>query len=342
MMLSSLNQKGTAPDIVLLQCPSSVLSMFIEDKVKSMLNSTQDTVFKLKTKKDLKDLHMICNIQPFQSKKWMYIVDVDSFNPDKEFYNLVKSSTTVCYFMTCSKYMSYKRVKEAVKGCGEVMDFYLSYLKGADLGYLHTEYVIKTGKNELLSREMYQYLKDGYSSDVDAVMTLLDYIRTAPADEKPVTKQLITELCGLGGNTLESFVLTLLKPAPKATERSFEVTMRNRFRAGAELAKAYDEDWGKFGNYLNKIVYNIMCIKELQISNAIYKSIRDLPDGYDEKTLARYNRYLWRIKEIPMSRVLRLKAVLSEHQWSDALDFTHFMYKYYEVQVVSETLLRAN
>lgn len=339
MFLSTLNQRGISPDVVLVQCTSSLLTMFIEDKVRELLGTTQDTLFKIKSKKDLKEVHMICNIQPFQSKKWLYIVDLDSYVPDKEFFNLVKDSSTVCYFLTCSKYITYKKTKESVKNAGVLWDFYLSYLKGADLGYLHNEYVVKTDKASLLSRDMYQYIKEGYSSDVDAVMTLLEYIRLAPEDEKPITKQLVTDICGLGGNTLESFAMTLLKEAPKPSERSFKAIMRKRFKAGAELAEVYD-DWGKFGAYLNKVVYNIMCIKELQISNAIYKSIRDLPEGYDEKTLSRYNRYLWRIKDIPMSRVLRLKAVLSERQWGSASDFMYFMYKYYELQVVSETMMR--
>lgn len=338
MLLSTLNQKGTTPDVVLLQCPSNILSLFIEDKVRSILASTQDTVFTVRGRKDLKDVHMICNVQPFLSKKWLYIVDLDSYIPDKEFLNLVKESTTVCYFLTCSKYSMFKKIKDDLKGVPVFWDFYIGFLKSADMGYLYNEFVVKTGKDKLMSRDIYQYIKDGYSNDVDAVVSLFEYLRTSEDDEKALTKQKITELCGLGGNTLESFVFTLLKDAPKATERSFKSVMRRRFKAGVELAEVYE--WNKLGNYINKVVYNIICIKELQISNAIYKSVRKLPDGYDEKTLSRYNRYLWRIKNIPMSRILRLKAVLSERKWSTSTDFMLFMYKYYKSQIVSETLLR--
>lgn len=338
MLLSTLNQKGIAPSVVLVQCPSNILNLFIEDKLKVLLGSTQDTVFTLKNKKDLKEIHMICNVQPFLSKKWLYMVNLDNYTPDKEFFNLVKESTTVCYLLTCSKYSTFKKIKDSLKGVPVIWDFYIGFLKSADMGYLFNEFVVKTNKNKLVSKDTYQYIKDGYSNDVDAVITLFDYLRTSGDDEKELTKQKITELCGLGGNTLESFVFTLLKEAPKATERSFKTVMRRRFKAGVELAEVYD--WDTFGNYLNKVVYNIICIKELQISNAIYKSIRDLPDGYDEKTLSRYNRYLWRIKNIPMSRILRLKATLSERKWYSATDFMFFMYRYYKSQIISETLLR--
>lgn len=338
MLLSALNQRGVAPSVVIVQCPSNILNLFIEDKIKVLLGSTQDTTFTLRNKKELKDVHMICNVQPFQSKKWLYMVDLDKFSPDKDFYNLVKESSTVCYMLFCSKYSTYKKVKDDLKSVQPLWDFYIGFLKGADMGYLFNEYVVKTERNHLVSREIYQYIKDGYSNDVDAVITLFDYVRTSDPKDKPLTKQKITELCGLGGNTLESFVFTLLKDAPKASKRSFDTIMRKRFRAGVELAEVYE--WNKLGNYLNKVVHNIICIKELQISNSIYKSIRDLPDGYSEKDLARYNRYLWLIKNIPMSRVLRLKAVLSERQWFNSTDFMLFMYKYYKSQVVSETLLR--
>ena len=338
MLLSTLNQRGISPSAVIVQCPSNILSLFIEDKLKALLGSTQDTVFTLKSKKDLKEIHMICNIQPFQSKKWLYIVDLDSYAPDKEFFNLVKESSTICYLLTCSKYSTYKKVKEDLKSVQPLWDFYIGYLKSVDMGFLFNEFVVKTGKESLVSKDLYTYIKEGYSGDVDAVMMLFDYVRSSDSSEKPLTKSKVTELCGLGGNTLESFVLTLLRSAPKASKKSFDSIMRRRFKAGAELAEVYG--WNKLGNYLNKIVYNIMCIKELQISNTIYKGIRNLPEGYDEKTLSRYNRYLWVTKNIPMTRVLRLKATLSERQWNSATDFMLFMYKYYKSQVISETLLR--
>lgn len=348
MQLQVLDRLGTVPTAVLLQCPSSILSMFIEDKIKGVLRSNQNTVFTIKNKKDFKDIRIICNVEPFQSRKWLYFVDLDKLQPDKEFFNLIKSSTTVCYFMTCSKYMTYKQTKESLKDVDGVVDFYLSYLKSIDMSYLYNEFIFKTGKRELFSKELYQYVKDGYSGDVDAVATLFDYVR-GYEEKEPITKAMITELCGLGGNTLESFVFTLLKEAPKASERSFKTILRKRFQAGVDLAESY-QSWSQFGSYLNSVVYNIICIKELLISNTVYKNIKNLPSGvdannkqpfgYNEKVLSRYNRYLWRIKEIPLSRVLRLKALLSEGQWGSSTDFMYFMYRFYEAQVVSETLLR--
>lgn len=348
MQLQVLDKKGIVPGIVLLQCPSSILSMFIEDKVKGILKSNQNTVFTIKSKKDFRDIRVICNVEPFQSRKWLYFIDLDKLQPDKEFFNLVKGSSTVCYFMTCSKYITYKRTKEAFKDYEGILDFYVTYLKSIDMSYLYNEFVYKTGKKEIFSKAMYQYVKEGYSGDVDAVATLFDFIKDYE-EKEPITTTMVTELCGLGGNTLESFVFSLLKDAPKASEKSFKIILRKRFQAGVDLMESY-QSWSQFGNYLNSVVYNIMCVKELLISNAVYKTIRNLPSGidqnnkqpygYNEKVLSRYNRYLWRIKEIPMSRVLRLKTLLVESRWNTATDFMYFLYRFYEAQVLSETLLR--
>ena len=69
-------------------------------------------------------------------------------------------------------------------------------------------------------------------------------------------------------------------------------------------------------------------LKELEISGLIYKKVFDLPNGFDEAKLVKYQRFLWRLKEIPMTRLLRLYKYMSESNWVSDFDFAGFVYKY--------------
>ena len=73
-------------------------------------------------------------------------------------------------------------------------------------------------------------------------------------------------------------------------------------------------------------------IKELLISGVVYKQIYKLPDGYDEKRLSKYQRYVWKLKEIPLSRILRLYRSLGTKIWRSDIEFLNFVYRYILVE----------
>ena len=57
-----------------------------------------------------------------------------------------------------------------------------------------------------------------------------------------------------------------------------------------------------------------------------------MPDTYDEKALSRYNKFLWKIRLIPMSDLLRIKQCLGDKSWTSEMDFLRFLYKYYNIE----------
>ena len=95
--------------------------------------------------------------------------------------------------------------------------------------------------------------------------------------------------------------------------------------------------WGSFYNFFNSALDSFIYLKVLVISGTIYKQVRALPDSYDEQKLSKYNKYLWRLKEVPLSRFLRMKQVLLEGgRWSKSIDFLRFLYCYYTEGVKQE------
>ena len=162
------------------------------------------------------------------------------------------------------------------------------------------------------------------SSDVDSVMTLF---RALQSGEKVEKKRDITDICGLGGNTVDSFILGLLKSEPK-TAKGLRTILSNKLKLGSDLEDVLG--WGKFWGYALNTVKALCDIKVLYISGTIYKSVRQLPDGYNEKKLGRYNRYLWKLNEIPLSKLLQVRVLLESRRWSSNLDFVKFLYEFYK------------
>ena len=67
----------------------------------------------------------------------------------------------------------------------------------------------------------------------------------------------------------------------------------------------------------------------LILSGDVYKTVVNLPSTFDEKALARYQKYIWRLKEIPLSSLVLLKQSLGSRPWRSELDMLEFVYSYY-------------
>lgn len=135
----------------------------------------------------------------------------------------------------------------------------------------------------------------------------------------------IADVCGVGGNSIESFIFSMLKK-PSESLNGLKTVIKNRMKAGVELSEIYGVS--RFQNYLKASVVKMVQLKELEISGLIYKKVFDLPNGFDEAKLVKYQRFLWRLKEIPMTRLLRLYKYMSESNWVSDFDFAGFVYKY--------------
>ena len=329
MRLQDLDSKNANPTVVLLQTPSTQLTIFLYDKLRLRFHCSSDSIVSVENKSDIKKLKDILTTSPPFGEKWLIKVNLDKVN-DKELIKSIKDSLTCIFFCTCSKYKTFKQFKESVKEVNGVYDYYVTYVRRPDLLYLYDALVPEGNR---LSKQLFDYVAQSYSSDIDAIFDLLLALNKGDSFE---SRKDIAELCGLGNNSVESFLLSVMKPMSE-TEKGTHTVIKNRAKMGADLGATMG--WTSFYNFFNSALDSFIQLKVLTISGVVYKQVRDLPDSYDEQKLSKYNKYLWRLKEVPLSRFLRMKQVLLEGgRWNKPADFLRFLYCYYTEGVKQEVL----
>lgn len=294
--------------------------MFLMDKLKLKYGNDASTSISIETKSDIKEIRNLLGIYTSTGGKWFVYVDLDRFKEIKELLKLIESSTTCLFFVVCSKYSQFKQIKEGVSKQKVLFDFYVTYLRRADLVYLYDCLTLSDNK---LPTNLFNVVAQNYCGDIESVMNLLISMNKGTKISK---KKDITDICGIGGNSTESFIFGLLKPL-SGSDKGLKTVIKNRMVAGLDLCDSLGVR--RFYNYLCKSLFCFIQIKQLLISGAIYKSIRGLPDTYDEKTLSRYNKFLWRLKEVPLSELLRIRKCVGNKVWKSELDFINFLYCYY-------------
>ncbi len=143
------------------------------------------------------------------------------------------------------------------------------------------------------------------------------------------TRKDIIEICGAEESTPESYVFSLLKPLTGSV-RGFKTTMKQRMKAGLEMASGIeDNSFRRLYSYMRKNIDAMIAIKMLLISGKLYKDIpREWVDYYnthDNLYLDKYQRYIWKLKTIPLSRLLLLRQSMG-YVWSTDTDFFRFLY----------------
>lgn len=328
MRISDLDNDNLVPSIVVVQTPSTKLQMFLEDKIKRRYGINKDAIIPIETKKDIKKVQEVVGIVPLNSARWFVSVDLSKIY-DKELIKCIKDSTTCVFFCNCDKYVTFKKFKEDVGKEQGYCDFYINYLRRPDFIYLYDAFVHSDNK---IQKQLLDYIIQSYSGDIEALMDLF----IALSHGKVFTNRKdVAEVCGIGGLSTESFIFSIIKPL-SGSAKGLKTVMKNKLQAGLELGEALG--WKSFYNFLRKNIQSFCELKELMISGVVYKSVRNLPECYDEKTLSRYQKYLWRLKEIPMSRLLRLRQAMGKVVWTSQTDFLNFVYKYYYDEVRLETL----
>lgn len=318
MLLRELDG-NVRPSVVILQTSSSRLEMYIQDKMKLKYHVHQEAMIDIQTKQNYKEVRDVIGVLPPFAERWLVLVNLDR-NSDKDLMRLISQSTTCCFVCTVHKYSIYKRVKQELKEVNGVFDFYINYLRRADLLYLYDAFVSEDNR---LTKNLFDFVAQGYSGDIDSIFELLIAINNG---QKFTTRKDITDLLGAGGLTIESYIFQLLKPL-SGSDTGLTSVVRNRVKVGYDLGQLFS--WRTMYDMLSSSLGYLIEIKMLILSGDVYKDIRNLPDSYNEKRLAKYQKYIWRLKELTMSELLRLRVSLGSKVWDSDADFVNFIYKYY-------------
>ncbi len=319
MKLRDIDMKTFDPDIVLLHTPSSKMEIFVQDKIKRHLDANVDSTIIVENKADLKQVRDCIGVTPYHSDKWYVRVNLDKFN-NKDLHKVIQDSSTCVFLCTCSKYKIFKEFKETFEKKLKIADFYFVWLKRDDFIYLYDAFV---PEDKRLAPALLSTVMSGYSSDIEALFELFLALN---GGEVFKSESDIVAKIGLGSLSTDAYVFKLLKPL-SGSEKGLKKVMKDRTKYGLEMGGSLG--WTTYYNFLNKCILAFIDIKMLLISGSIYKSLKDLPEGYDKGKLARYNRHIWRIKEVPMSDLLLLRKSMGTTVWKTELDFITFIYTYY-------------
>lgn len=320
MRLSDLDGKRVALDVLLLQTSSTKLTMFLQDKVKRKYNCKSEAIITVETKTDLKRVKEVIGVNPPFSERWYVEINLDKLY-DKDLIPLIKQSSTCVFFCTCSKYGTFKKFKEEYKASTGLCDFYITYLRKYDFIYLYDAFVREDNK---LTKQLFDYVVQSYSGDIEAVFDLLLALNQGTKFE---SRKDIADLCGIGGLSVESFIFSMVKPI-SGSDKGLKTVMKNRIKAGVDLGSTLG--YSSMYNFMAKSLECFCQIKMLRMSGVVYKAIRHLPDAFDEKALSRYQKYIWKLNEIPMSTLLRLRSSMGKRCWNSEEDFLRFVYNYYQ------------
>ena len=327
MKIADLDANFRSFDVVLLQTPSSKMFQYMQDKVKRKYGIVKDNIITIETKDDFKKVRAVTGVVPLGSSRWFVEVNLDRHGSNKDLIKLITQSSTCVFFCTSTKYKYYKSFMELIrKERGiSIADFYLTFLRKSDFVYLYDAFV---PSDKRLAPALFERFMKGYAGDIDAVFELFLHLAKG---EKFESMTAISDVCGFGGLTVETFIFSLLKPL-SGSVRGLDTVIHNRLGVGRDLAESmgYASLYGRLCKSIQ-----LMCdLKMLIMSGVVNRSVINIPKVFEDEGVSRYQRHIWRLKEISMSELLILRQCIGSKKWYSDIDLLNFIYTYYSMKAV--------
>lgn len=299
-----------------VMCDSGKLDLLVYNLLKQACNGNKDTIFYVNKKSDVEEMLDLSLIMPYSADQWLFIVNYGKVKRHRrKLIEFIKAKTISSkVLVSFDKYADFKKFNDDLGAI--VNSLYLKTLRKDDMAFLF--------RDTKLGKDLKDFVFYSYRSEVEKVMSILDYIKGGHSIK---SRKDITELVGVSTGSVQHFIFQLLGKAPK-TEKSREIIIKNRSYILSELAKVYGVRGIK--TILTNSVKDILDIKTLYLSGVVYKSLTNIPKGYNSKRLLRYRVFFGKIIDIDYSRILELYLLLyNEGAWSSELDLYKFLYIYY-------------
>ena len=299
-----------------VMCDSGKLDLLVYNLLKQACNGNKDTIFYVNKKSDVEEMLDLSLIMPYSADQWLFIVNYNKVKRHRrKLIEFIKAKTVSSkVLVSFDKYADFKKFNDDLGAL--VNSMYLKTLRKDDMAFLF--------RDTKLGKDLKEFIFYSYRSEVEKVMSVLEYIKDGHSVK---TRKDITELVGVSTGSIQHFIFQLLGKPPK-TEKSRERIIKNRSYILSELAKVYGVRGIK--TILTNSVKDLLDIKTLYLSGVVYKSLTNIPEGYDSKRLLRYRVFFGKIVDIEYSRILELYLLLyNEGVWSNELDLYKFLYIYY-------------
>ena len=295
---SDLDDNLNDLDVVLLQTTCDRIDELLFAKVQNRLNISNDNVIHIRTKEDFDTVKSLQGILTPTEGRWLIYCDTTIFIETNNLIDLMLHSNTCIFFIKVNYYKTYKDMKTRLK-TKNVFDYYVTYLNRPNLLYIYDSLVPKSNG---LTTQVITYLSKNYSSDIEQIFQLFDALRSGKVIDKPND---VVKCVGIGGNNIESFIFSLLTPISGST-KGLKLVKKKRYSQAYSIYNALGPK--RFYDFYKKTLQDFLDIQMLRLTDVVYDSLIGLEDPYNH--LARYNRYLYKFKELDISSIMRLMSFL--------------------------------
>lgn len=295
---SDLDDNLNDLDVVLLQTTCDKIDELLFAKVQNRLNISNDNVIHIRTKEDFDTVKSLQGILTPTEGRWLIYCDTTIFIETNNLIDLMLHSNTCIFFIKVNYYKTYKDMKTRLK-TKNVFDYYVTYLNRPNLLYIYDSLVPKSNG---LTTQVITYLSKNYSSDIEQIFQLFDALRSGKVIDKPND---VVKCVGIGGNNIESFIFSLLTPISGST-KGLKLVKKKRYAQAYSIYNALGPK--RFYDFYKKTLQDFLDIQMLRLTDVVYDSLIGLEAPYNH--LARYNRYLYKFKELDISSIMRLMSFL--------------------------------
>lgn len=298
----------------LLQTNSGLADIYIYDTLKARAKADLNSIYTIDSRQTFSQMLELVNIEPYLAEKWLFIIEYKKVKSLLKKYKGLFESTSSIFLVKVSNYKEYKEFKELSSNCN---DIYLSVIRQKDVFYLLSKYKV--------NQKLLEFVSKAYYRDVEKVFQLKQSLEAGITVETPKD---VTKICGESASTTTRFVFSLLHEMPKSKAGLTRV-YKNRMKVLSDIVDSFGPRTAY--NYLLSTSRDLVYIKMLYLEGAIYDSVRDIPEVFDEKKLSRYGIYIRRIsEEIPYERIMGLFLSLKKFGvWGTDRDAVLFLYNYY-------------
>ena len=303
----------------LLLTSSNLVEIYVYDELKAICGATIDSVVEVTNKASFQNMLELVNMQPLMAEKWLFVITYKGGVKSlvKKYEGIFQSETAI-FLVKVENYSDFKEFRNVVRS---VNDLYLNTIRHADVSYLLGGFK--------LSANVIEFIEKSYYRDPEKVFELVKELKNGAV---VVSNRDVVRICGESTGSVAKFAMLLLNEMPTSVSGLKRVYSK-RVKILADLCDSFGTR--STYNFLTAAVKDILNIKVLYLQGVIYDTIRDLPEGYDEKKLSRYNMYLKRIiQDLTYENILRLYVALcSCERWKNPQDGVLFLYTYYLTNV---------
>lgn len=302
-------------NVHMLLTSSNLTEIYVYDELKSACGATIDSVVEVNNRASFYNMLELVNMQPLLADKWLFVLTYKGGIKQlvKKFEGIFQTDTAI-FLVKVENYRDFKEFKGTIRS---VNDLYLNVIRHDDVAYMLKGYK--------LSSNVIEFVEKSYYRDPEKVFVLSKELANGAVIN---SNRDVVRICGESAGSIARFAMLLLNEMP-SSESGLKRVYSKRVKLLVDLCESFGTR--STYNFLVATLKDILNIKVLYLQGVIYDSIRDLPEGYDEKKLSRYNMYLKRIiQDLTYENILRLYVALCKcDRWRNPQDGVLFLYNYY-------------